>query len=62
MNGISTPSSYSPLVLESPFSNNLGGITSKYESTGGKRRTKKSKKTKKTKKTKKSKKTRKSNI
>jgi hypothetical protein len=46
-------------VLLSPFSNSLGGITSKYESRGGGARRKSSKKSKKTKKTRKSRKARK---
>ena len=46
-------------VLKSPFANNIGGITSQYESRGGtKRKTMKSKKTKKSKKTRKSRKQR----
>lgn len=52
-----------PPVLSSPFSNSLGGITSKYESRGGARKSRKSrrggKKSKKTRKTRKSRKARK---
>ena len=45
-------------VLKSPFANNLGGITSKYEAIGGsKRKTKRTKRSKKSKKSKRSKKT-----
>ena len=48
-------------VLKSPFSNNIGGFISQYESRGGtKKKTKKTKRVKRTKKSKKSKKTRKS--